>query len=335
MLIAAAGPWIAVGLSVFLLRAASRKHRRVLVQLAQEEGVLTNRTRTLRGRHRARLESIQSQEEAIHRIAERYEISKEFLGTLEMEPALQIAHETLAREIPSMAEADRVHVVERFRSLVRQGTVSRAALLELLPQHLVQGASRHWEEIAGQMELGLRRVALYAQVQELATHDALTGLLTRRAFQEHIREEIIRCIRRQVPIAFLMVDLDHFKKVNDTYGHLVGDVVLRETAGILHRSVREVDLVGRFGGEEFAIALPETDPEVALGVARRIQALMETTVIQAYDEQVSITVSIGVAMAPQDARSAEQLIERADRALYQAKAAGRNRVVVSEGGGPK
>jgi len=167
-------------------------------------------------------------------------------------------------------------------------------------------------------------------VQESATHDGLTGVLVRRTFLERFREEVERALARSAPMVFLMVDLDHFKQVNDTYGHLVGDVVLREIAALIRGSVREMDLVGRVGGEEFGVVLPEAGMDLGTQIAERIRRTIEAAPIRAYDEEIHITVSVGVALCPGQARNPGELIEKADQAMYQAKGMGRNRTVSAE-----
>lgn len=179
--------------------------------------------------------------------------------------------------------------------------------------------------VAHQLSLQLSRIHLYTKVEELAVTDALTGLYVRRHFLERAREELARSKRHGLACTLLMTDLDRFKEKNDTYGHLVGDLVLKDVAKLLQRNLREVDLIARYGGEEFIMLLIETPVEQALPIVQRLRQLVEVHPIRVYDELLSQTISIGMAGFPEDGQTLEALIERADQALYAAKRAGRNR----------
>ena len=182
--------------------------------------------------------------------------------------------------------------------------------------------------VANQLSLQLARVTLYQRVESLAVTDALTGLFVRRHFMERARDELARSKRHGLSCTLLMADLDHFKQKNDTYGHLVGDVVLRDVARLLAHNLREVDLIARYGGEEFILMLIETAPGQAMPIAQRLAQLVAVHPIRAYDELLNQTISIGMAGFPDHTETLETLIERADQALYAAKEAGRNRVVL-------
>ena len=271
---------------------------------------------------------LRSQEQGISEISELYGLSKQFLATLDQEQALRITEESLVKALPRMGERPRSDILEKIRAQVQQGEISMESLVSILPSG-DQGIDS-WEKggiVLGQLALGLKRVSLYGQVQESAIHDGLTGLLVRRHFFERLEEEVGRASRRGTRLAFLMVDLDYFKQVNDTYGHLVGDHVLREVARRIQASVRDLDLVGRYGGEEFGVVLPEAGRALGIQIADRIRQAIGGAAIFAYDEKVQITVSIGVALCPEDSSSADGLIEKADEAMYRAKAQGRNRTV--------
>jgi diguanylate cyclase (GGDEF)-like protein len=167
------------------------------------------------------------------------------------------------------------------------------------------------------------------KLEQLTITDSLTGLWNRRHLMERLDTEVARAERQNHPLAAIMLDVDHFKAYNDTHGHMAGDEVLARVAGVLRESVRKVDCAARYGGEEFMVLLPDTSAAAAAEVAERIR------------ERVGlpsrlgrrVTVSIGVAEYPLHGDSPAALVASADAALYQAKAAGRNRVVTQNGTG--
>ncbi|MDP3730172.1 MAG: GGDEF domain-containing protein [Candidatus Omnitrophota bacterium] len=185
--------------------------------------------------------------------------------------------------------------------------------------------------VAMQFALEMKKVLLYETVEALAITDSLTGLYTRRYFFERFDEELKRSKSHDFKFSFLMIDIDDFKKCNDTYGHLVGDVVLKEISHIVKESTREIDLTARYGGEEFSLILPETDKAGAMLVAGRIRKKIEENIFKAYDEKLKMTVSIGLAVYPDDSQELSDLIERADKALYAAKSSGKNIVCEYKG----
>lgn len=164
---------------------------------------------------------------------------------------------------------------------------------------------------------------------ELSSRDALTGLANRRHFEMVLAREIDRVARAGEPALLLLLDIDHFKRVNDSHGHAAGDLVLKALSGVLLECVRPMDTVARIGGEEFAIVLPNCPPAFGPTVAERIRKRVERRAVNiGPSQQISVTVSLGGAFAPQWVRSTVPLwLERADLQLYNAKAAGRNRAV--------
>jgi diguanylate cyclase (GGDEF)-like protein len=180
----------------------------------------------------------------------------------------------------------------------------------------------------------LQRSLLHAQLQAAARTDAKTGLLNASAWQREADTEIARARRTREPLALLIVDIDHFKRVNDTYGHLVGDHVLCEVAAMLRGQLREYDVVGRFGGEEFVILLPGTDVTEARRVAERLRCRISRMAVPADDVMVSVTVSVGVAIRSLHGEDLLDLLAAADVALYQAKALGRDRICLPAVGTP-
>jgi len=183
---------------------------------------------------------------------------------------------------------------------------------------------------AKQIGVSLERARLYQEVQSLALTDPLTGLHNRRSLFELGRVEFARAQRMDRAFCCMMLDLDHFKQINDTYGHPVGDQVLQEFADRCKRSVREVDLVGRYGGEELIILLPETDRPTSMQVAERLRTSIAATPIKVDDKEIALTVSIGVATKDENTQQLETVIARADQAMYIAKHRGRNCVAMSK-----
>jgi diguanylate cyclase (GGDEF)-like protein len=164
-------------------------------------------------------------------------------------------------------------------------------------------------------------------LRDQATHDPLTGLWNRYALLDTLKREHSRAGRESTPLAVIMVDLDHFKQVNDTYGHLAGDAVLREAARRMRIHVRSYDHVGRYGGEEFLIVLPGTSEVNAAQLAERLRdAIAREPVTLAGDLRVAVTASFGVSATDLAAEDQETMIRLADEALYRAKENGRNRV---------
>jgi diguanylate cyclase (GGDEF)-like protein len=191
---------------------------------------------------------------------------------------------------------------------------------QLLPAH-----EELLSALAGQASTVYENACLFATVQQLATTDELTGVHNRRHFTAAATTQLEVAQRGHRPMTAMMVDIDHFKRVNDTYGHAAGDEVIRAVAAVLRRNVRHPDIFGRYGGEEFAVVQSEVhgDP-VELG--ERIRAAVEETAVTGHGDPIKVTISVGLAeLKPDDTLDA--LLGRADRALYRAKEAGRNRVV--------
>jgi diguanylate cyclase (GGDEF)-like protein len=177
----------------------------------------------------------------------------------------------------------------------------------------------------------LQRSLMHQQLQAAARTDAKTGLLNAAAWQREADTEVTRALRAGAPVAVLLVDVDHFKRVNDTHGHLIGDEVLKCLATELRQQVRDYDVVGRFGGEEFTVLLPRTDATGALRIAERLRYSASTLSILAGESRIGVTISIGVAVLGSHGRDLFELLAAADLALYRAKDKGRNRVCLYGG----
>lgn len=181
--------------------------------------------------------------------------------------------------------------------------------------------------ISNQVAVSMQNALMYKRMETMATTDGLTGLTNHRSFQERFADLVERSQRHGHQAAMLLCDVDHFKNVNDTYGHPVGDEVLRRVARVLQEAVRKIDIPARYGGEEFAVVLEATDLEGALGLAERIREDVKAMVLESDQGTFGITMSIGVTSFPADGADPAELIERADLSLYHAKENGRNQVV--------
>ena len=170
---------------------------------------------------------------------------------------------------------------------------------------------------------------LLDKVNYMAITDVLTGLYNRRRFHDVLSTEYERAKRYAVPFSLVMLDIDYFKKVNDTYGHSVGDVVLREVATILKNSIREIDTAARYGGEEFVVVLPNTEKENAQIFAERIRQAIERHAFSGVNKNITVSIGIG-GMPDAKVEDEDKLIRCADFALYRAKQSGRNRTVMAE-----
>lgn len=184
------------------------------------------------------------------------------------------------------------------------------------------------EVLCSQASIAIANAQLHAEIEKLATIDGLTGLYNHRRFQEKLADEFKRLNRSPARLSLVLADIDYFKKVNDSYGHPAGDLVLKGVSHIIREEVREMDVPARYGGEEFAVLLPGTDADGAGNIAERLRKAVMDAAFEADGRSLSVTISIGIATAPDDAQHAQELIEKADRALYQAKHSGRNRSVL-------
>ena len=186
------------------------------------------------------------------------------------------------------------------------------------------------EQLTRQSSITISRANAYSKVLQYATLDALTNLNNRRQFEIRLKQEISASKRQKNPLCAMMIDIDFFKKVNDTYGHSSGDTVLRTVASVIKEHLRESDIPSRYGGEEFALLLPFTKIDEAKVVGERLRRAVEAKVIQLDNRNINVTISLGLAEFNME-ESGEELFKRADSALYEAKEGGRNRVCINAG----
>jgi diguanylate cyclase (GGDEF)-like protein len=209
--------------------------------------------------------------------------------------------------------------------MLGQDTLGAISLVSYRRYAFTQTDLRLLTSFADTATTAIQNAQLHAEVQRQAITDTLTGLYNRRGFFELGYREVERARRFKRPLSAMMIDLDMFKQVNDTYGHLIGDKVLMRTAHHCQQELRQIDLLGRYGGDELIALLPETSLDYARQVAERLRHSIAQTILVATPESVKVTFSVGVATLHRE-DELESLIERADRALYTAKQSGRNRV---------
>ena len=220
-----------------------------------------------------------------------------------------------------------------FPLISEEGEVSGCIVARSTLDALSKRDISYLEQLTRQSAITINRANSYSKILQYATIDALTNLNNRRQFELRLWQEIATTKRQKNPLCAMMIDIDFFKKVNDTYGHASGDAVLRGVASIIKSTLRESDIPSRYGGEEFAVLLPYTHIHEAQIVGERLRKAVETTPIPINDEgsetkSINVTISMGLAEFDNQ-EMGEELFERADKALYKAKESGRNRVCIS------
>ncbi len=213
--------------------------------------------------------------------------------------------------------------------IVREDAIGTVALAARRRDAFGDAVRPTLQVLANQLAVSLSNAQAVARLEEMATTDGLTGCLNKRTFLEELDRRVRSAERFGRKLSLIVTDIDHFKSVNDTYGHATGDVVIRELGQILMRVKRETDLVARFGGEEFCVLCEETDTEGAILLAERVREELGETVFQTENGKLQVRASLGVATFPTHASNSEGLFEITDKALYAAKHGGRNQVVAA------
>ncbi|RTZ75860.1 MAG: hypothetical protein DSZ00_01230 [Gammaproteobacteria bacterium] len=233
-----------------------------------------------------------------------------------------------------------VALIGFFAWLLARGILNPLRELTQAAQRVAEGDFDVSVQVRRSDELGFATVVFNDMVMQLrqsrerlellTTTDSLTGLLNRKGITEGFSTFLVRYRRHQRPFSVIMLDIDHFKAINDRHGHLAGDLVLKEVSRVLLEEMREVDLVGRYGGEEFLMLLDETRAETALVVAERIRNALAAAAVSHEGVLIRVTASFGVAEISSGSESMDELMERADKAMYLAKQQGRNRTVLAD-----
>lgn len=293
-----------------------RTYKAKLVELKKKEDILKKELLKLDFRFR-------QLEDSISRIFFIYELTGKISPIMNKDAVLAIFKEELCalgdeiEEVSFLTQPRQKHVNYKLNTF--------PILFAGVKTTSVQ-VKKNLKPIVNALNLCLEKITLYEKLENLSIHDSLTGIYNRRYFNIRLEEEAKRAKKFAFEIALVMADIDHFKRINDTYGHLVGDVVLKQVAQIIRECIREIDFVARYGGEEFIIILQETVKEGALFVAERIRRTIAQQVIKAFDEAIQVTVSFGIVLFPQHTSYPELLVDIADKAMYKAKENGRNRV---------
>lgn len=318
----------AAGTAFFALRFFRARLELVKLQVAAEE----LRCLDMRKETERIVQESRRMEKVLEETMALYDITKDICQPLEEEKVVLVMRDEM-RKFFHVEECEFIPEHEAF--LPGEGDsvlalrIDRSTVGHLVCHGIREEDKEKFHIIAHQCVLGLRRAHLYSKLQAMAITDGLTQVASRRFCLERLGEELERSKKFSYAFSVLMLDVDMFKGCNDTFGHLVGDAVLREVAKSIKENLRLIDLVGRYGGEEFLIILAETDKEGAKFAAERIRQAVESKKVHAYDEDLHVTVSIGVASFPADAGTPQALIEKSDAALYLAKQSGRNRVVTA------
>lgn len=296
-------------------------HKGTLHLVARDTGELEMRATLGYGYHNPRIQRLSTQSSRGY-VAQSVRTRQPLLV-----PKIENGH--LPKDIRDEAEVLQFPQSAIVAPLILEGEVLGAISLEsIIESAFTQADLSLLVSFAATVTAAIRNAQLHSEVQKLAITDALTGLYNRRGLFELGEREIERAHRFGRPLTAIMVDIDYFKQVNDNFGHAVGDEVLKLAAIALTNSVRKVDIIGRYGGDEFVILLPEIDLDSGMIVAERLRARVKSSALQTPIARVAVNISLGIAGITDGMLDLKSLLERADHALYQAKLSGRDQIVV-------
>ncbi len=231
---------------------------------------------------------------------------------------------------PILEDPDDIGVIFQMPLVIRDKIIGVMLFIDHNSVNLTQEELTIIGLLSDQFTVVFENCLLMDEIKQIAITDGLTGVFSRRHFLERMQDEFHRSKRFSIPLSLVMIDIDHFKKINDRYGHQAGDYVLEEITLIFQKNIRGIDLVGRYGGEEFIMLFPHTKEAGAITVTQRIKKQISENVFNFNGEQISITASFGMAVYPSDdINSVDDFIKIADKLLYSAKKNGRNRICVS------
>ncbi len=303
------------------------------VLVVEERDIEANKIRETLAEDRHRLDCLSSVAEASERALQNdYDLIVISLGLRDRDPLRLVSHlrsTDQTRQVPILlvgAEEDMTRVAKGLDLGANDYLLRPMDRNELLARTRTQIRRRRYQE---------RLRANYQNSLAMALTDSLTGLYNRRYLVAHAARLVERTRAAAKPLAVLLIDIDHFKSVNDNHGHAVGDEVLRQVAERMSVSIRNVDLLARFGGEEFVVLMPDTRIDLAQRVARRLHESIANTPFETSAGRLRVTISLGVTEAMGSEETVDSLLKRADDALYEAKHQGRNRLVVAAGPEPQ
>ncbi len=246
--------------------------------------------------------------------------------------------ENIIKNLEIITEKDKSLITANRKTglfpLVNENRILGCIVTKSMGADITENDINYLEQIAKQSSATINRANVYAEILKHATLDALTGFYNRRQLEERIKQETAKAKRQKTPLCAIMIDIDFFKRINDQYGHAAGDLVLKTVSKTMRSQLREYDIAGRYGGEEFAILLPFTKTDEAVMVAERLRQAVENKIIdlskvnqEIANKNINATISLGVYQF-KTTDTPQNLLKKADEALYQAKETGRNKVVI-------